>query len=296
MKKIFVILFFLISFSLYSFEMSLLNGPTAIGALKMINDYKKINISIINSPNNILASIIKGEVDIAAVPANMASIIYNRGLNYKAVAVVSETKMFIVSSDKNIKSIDDLKNKTIYCGLKLSTPDLMLQYLIKNQNIKGANINYSLGNLDLSKALASKKVDIAILPEPFLSSALLENKDINIIVDISKYITPYPVAVLIAKQSFIENNNDLLKEILNEYKKSSEYILNNKEKIESLIKQTSILINAKAVSYGIDRIGITFYNDKNMKIKLNNYYNFIYNFDKKLIGNKIPEDDFYYIF
>ena len=163
-------------------------------------------------------------------------------------------------------------------------------------NIKGANINYSLGNLDLSKALASKKVDIAILPEPFLSSALLENKDINIIVDISKYIPPYPVAVLIAKQSFIENNNDLLKEILNEYKKSSEYILNNKEKIESLIKQTSILINAKAVSYGIDRIGITFYNDENMKIKLNNYYNFIYNFDKKLIGDKIPEDDFYYIF
>ena len=101
--------------------------------------------------------------------------------------------------------------------------------------------------------------------------------------------------MLIAKQSFIENNNDLLKEILNEYKKSSEYILNNKEKIESLIKQTSILINAKAVSYGIDRIGITFYNDKNMKTKLNNYYNFIYNFDKKLIGNKIPRDDFYYI-
>ena len=294
MKKIFII--FLISFNLYAFDMSLLNGPSAIGAVKMINDYKKININIINSPNNILASIIKGEADIAAVPANMASIIYNRGLDYKAVAVVSETKMFIVSSDKNIKSIDDLKNKTIYCGLKLSTPDLILQYLIKTQNIKGANINYSLGNLDLSKALASKKVDIAILPEPFLSSALLENKDINIVLDISKYIDSYPVAVLIAKKTFIENNNALLKEILNEYKKSTEYILNNKDKIEPLIKQTSILINAKAVVYGIDRIGITFYNDNNMKLKLNDYYNFIYNFDKNLIGNKIPKDDFYYIF
>ena len=294
MKKIFII--FLISFSLYAFEMHLLNGPTAIGAIKMINDYKKININIINSPNNILASIIKGEADIAAVPANMASIIYNRGLDYKAVAVVSETKMFIVSSDKNIKSIDDLKNKTIYCGLRLSTPDLMLQYLIKTQNIKGASINYSLGNLDLSKALASKNVDIAILPEPFLSSALLENKDINIVVDISKYTPPYPVAVLIAKKSFIENNNALLKEILDEYKKSTDYVLNNKEKIEYLIKQTSILINAKAVVYGIDRIGITFYNDNNMKLKLNDYYNFIYNFDKNLIGNKIPKDDFYYIF
>ena len=53
MKKIFALLTFLIHFNLYSFEMSLLNGPTAIGALKMINDYKKINITIINSPNNI---------------------------------------------------------------------------------------------------------------------------------------------------------------------------------------------------------------------------------------------------
>ncbi|WP_295153938.1 ABC transporter substrate-binding protein [uncultured Brachyspira sp.] len=289
-----LIIFIFINIS-YSYQMHLLNGPTAIGGLKMINDYKNIDIKIINSPENMLSSIIKGEADIAAIPSNMAAIIFNRKLQYKALAVVSETKLFIVSANKKIQTINDLKNKTIYCGSKLAVPDLMLQYLISKERIENVNINYSFSNPYLAKAAASKNADIAILPEPFLSSAMLENKDMHIVVEMSEYIEDYPVSVLIVKNSFINQNKYLLKEILEEYRKSAFYILNNRDEIENLIKKTSIIINPKAAVYGLDRMGITFYSGEEMKFALNNYYNFIYNFDKKLIGDKIPSDDFYYI-
>lgn len=294
-KTVLIITLFIITNYLYSYEMHLLNGPTGVGGLKMINDYKKIDIKIVNSPENMLSSIIKGEADIAAIPANMASIIYNRQLQYKAVAVISETKLFIVSANKNIQTINDLKNKTIYCGTKLAAPDLMLQYLISKEKIPNININYSFSNPDLAKAVSSKNADIAILPEPFLSSAMLENKDVHIVVELSRYIENYPVAVLIAKNSFINQNKSMLTEILQEYKKSTEYVLNNKNEIESLLKKTSMIINPKAVVYGLNRMGLTFYDGAKMKFALNGYYNFIYNFDKKLIGGKIPSNDFYYV-
>lgn len=293
-KLILIILFTFVS-SLYSQKMYLLNGPTGIGGLKMMKDYNKITINTVNAPNNMLSLIVKGEADIAAIPANMAAIIFNRQLDYKVIAVISETKLFIVSANNKIQTINDIKNNTVYCGTKLAAPDLMLQYLISKEQIPNVNINYSLSNPDLSKAVASKNADIAILPEPFVSSAMLENKDVHIVVEMSKYIDDYPVAVLIAKNYFINHNKMLLKEILNEYKKSTDYIINNKEEMKNLIKERNMIINAEAAYYGLNRMGLVFYDGEKMKFALNSYYNFLYNFDKKLIGGKIPNDNFYYI-
>ncbi|WP_297277244.1 ABC transporter substrate-binding protein [uncultured Brachyspira sp.] len=293
-NKILILIFILIN-TLHSYQMYLLNGPTGIGGLKMMKDYKAIDIKMVNAPNNMLSMIIKGEADIAAIPANMAAIIFNRQLQYKAVAVISETKFFIVSANKNIQTINDLRNKTIYCGTKLAAPDLMLQYLISKEKIEKSNINYSFSNPDLAKMIASENADAAILPEPFASSAMLENKNVHIVVEISKYVENYPVAILIAKDTFINHNKALLNEVLDEYKKSTDYILNNKNEIENLIKNSPMIINPKAAVYGLNRMGLTFYDGAKMKFALNSYYNFLYNFDKQLIGNKIPSDNFYYI-
>lgn len=293
--KIILTIFFVLMNSLYSYEMYLLSGPTGIGGLKMMKDYKGIDIKTVNAPNNMLSLIVKGQADIAAIPANMAAIIFNKQLDYKAIAVISETKLFIVSANNKIQTINDIKNKTIYCGTKLAAPDLMLQYLISKEQIPNVNINYSFSNPDLAKAVASRNADIAILPEPFLSSAMLENKDVHIVVEMSKYVDNYPVAILIAKGTFINHNKALLQDILNEYKNSTEYILNNKNEIENLLANSSMIINAQSVNYGLNRMGLTFYDGGKMKFALNNYYNFLFNFDKKLIGNKIPSDDFYYI-
>ena len=295
MKNKILILIFIFVSSLYPYSMYLLNGPTGIGGLKMIRDYKSIEIKTINSPNNMLSMIVKGEADIAAIPANMAAIIFNRQLQYKAVAVISEAKLFIVSANKNIQTINDLKNKTIYCGTKLAAPDLMLQYLISKENIQNVNISYSFSNPDLSKMIASENADIAILPEPFISSAIIENSNVHIVVEMSKYIEDYPVAILIAKDTFINHNKTLLNEVLSEYKKSTEYILNNKNEIENLIKNSTMIINPKAAVYGLNRMGLTFYDGEQMKFALKSYYNFLYNFDKKLIGGKLPSDNYYYI-
>ncbi|WP_297205196.1 ABC transporter substrate-binding protein [uncultured Brachyspira sp.] len=295
MKNKILILIFIFVSSLYPYSMYLLNGPTGIGGLKMIRDYKSIEIKTINSPNNMLSMIVKGEADIAAIPANMAAIIFNRQLQYKAVAVISEAKLFIVSANKNIQTINDLKNKTIYCGTKLAAPDLMLQYLISKENIQNVNISYSFSNPDLSKMIASENADIAILPEPFISSAMIENSNVHIVVEMSKYIEDYPVAILIAKDTFINHNKTLLNEVLSEYKKSTEYILNNKNEIENLIKNSTMIINPKAAVYGLNRMGLTFYDGEQMKFALKSYYNFLYNFDKKLIGGKLPSDNYYYI-
>lgn len=61
-----------------------LKGPTALGMLQVMekneageaaNDY---TISLAGAPDEITGKLISGEVDIAAVPTNLASVLYNK--------------------------------------------------------------------------------------------------------------------------------------------------------------------------------------------------------------------------
>lgn len=296
MKKLIFILLF--SLSLYSAsekpKFALLNGPTGIGGLKAMKDSKYADFKIISSPDRIIASLIKGEYDIASLPSNLGAIIYNRGLNYKAVAIIVDSGFSLVSRDSSIKSIGDLNGKTVYCAAKGANPDIILQYMLKNNNVKNVNINYSLSYPDLTKALISGIVDTAILAEPFATMALDGNANFKTVIKEFEYMKE-PIGILVAKESFLKNNGQLLNNILNEYKSSTEYILKNPNEVLNLIEGSGIIINEKAIVKAMPKIGLSFYTGKNMKDRLKKYYELLYGFNASYIGGSIPNDGFYYI-
>lgn len=300
MKKLIIFLYFFMFFIQFLYadsiktKVAFLNGPTAVGGLKMIKELKNVDFTIVPSPDRLIAALIKGEFDIVAIPSNLGAIAYNRGLNYKAVAVIVESSFSIVSRDSGVHSLKDLKGKIIYCAAKGTNPDFMLQYMLKKENVKKVNINYSLSYPDLTKALISKVVDTAILVEPFTTMALDGKQDLKIAIDFSKTFKE-PIGILIAKADFIEKNQTVLKRILKDYRSSTEYIIKNPKEIVSLIEGSGIIINANAVYKGIDRIGLNFYDGIKMKEKLDKYYKFLYDFNKYSIGGNIPKDNFYYI-
>ena len=59
-------------------EMAVLNGPTGMAAVKMMDMEDKYDITAYQAPTDITAKVINGEVDVAAVPSNLASVLYNK--------------------------------------------------------------------------------------------------------------------------------------------------------------------------------------------------------------------------
>lgn len=300
MKKTTLIIFLLFSFILMSQsskpKMALLNGPVGIGGLKMMKDAKYLNFYVAPSPDKLVASLVKGEYDIAAVPASLGAVLYNKNLDYKTVAVVAEANFSILSKNENIKSIKDLKGKTIYCPAKAASPDFILKYLIKEAGLKESDvkINYSLTPPDLTKALIAGVVETGMLVEPFTTMAIKENINLKIVLNTGD-VLKQPTSILIAKTSFIEKDKKTLEKILKDYKASTDWALKNPKQIPPLLEGSGITVNANAVPDAIERMGFVFYTGDTMKKELNDYFNFVKEFDIFLIGGALPKDNFYYI-
>jgi len=110
-----------------------LKGPTAMGMVQMMEeDSMPYNFAIYASIDEVTPKLVQGEVDIAAVPANIASVLYNNTEGrIQVLAINTLGVLYIVDTDGSIQSVGDLKGKTIYASGKGATPEYALNYILE---------------------------------------------------------------------------------------------------------------------------------------------------------------------
>ena len=175
----------------FKIKVAALKGPTGIGMVKLMEDNKSdYDISIYNSPDQIVSKIVSGEVDIAAVPSNLAAVLYNKTNGKVKLAGINTLGMlYIVENGNSIKNIKDLKGKTIYSSGKGAVPEFALNYILKANGIdpdKDVKIEYKTDHSEVASAIAAKKIDIAVLPEPFVTTTQMKDKNLHISLDLTK--------------------------------------------------------------------------------------------------------------
>ncbi|TDT69706.1 NitT/TauT family transport system substrate-binding protein [Hypnocyclicus thermotrophus] len=306
MKKYFLITLFAILITTPSFaenikklKIATLKGPTGMGMAKLMEDYSNdYNFDIYSAPDQLIAKIIKKEVDIAAVPANLASILYNKTKgNIKVAAINTLGILYIAENGNNISSISNLENKTIYASGKGATPEFILNYFLKKNNLKNVNVVYLLNHSDIASSLVANKIDIALIPEPFLTIAQTKNSNIRVALDLNKEwekITnnnKLTMGVIIINKSI---NNNKIDEFLIRYKNSINFVNNNPDLAANLIEKHNIFTNKKIIKNSIPNSNIVFIDMNEGEKYLNDFYKILFDFNPKLIGGKIPNENFYY--
>ena len=90
-----------------------LKGPTGMGISYMMDDKTKYNVELQDAPDVVVGKFVSGEIDIAAVPLNLAAVLYNKTegnvvlLNLDTLGV-----LYIVENGESIQSLADLAGKT----------------------------------------------------------------------------------------------------------------------------------------------------------------------------------------
>src|SRR5699024_5534431 len=146
--------------------------------------------SIAGAPDELSGKVINGEIDIAALPTNLASVIYNKtegqiqllGINTLGV-------LYVLEDGDTIQSIEDLKGSTINASGQGATPDYIIQHLLNENGIdpeSDVELDFSMQHADLSAAVVAGDAKIALLPEPHVTSALMKNEDVRIALDITE--------------------------------------------------------------------------------------------------------------
>ena len=292
-----------------------LKGPTAMGMVQLMdaaeNDDTATNhyeFSISAAPDELTPSIVQGNVDIAAVPANLASVLFNKTEGkVQVLAINTLGVLYIVENGDTIQSVSDLKGKTIYASGKGATPEFALNYMLSSNDIdpeKDVTIEYKSEHAECVAALANDENGVAMLPQPFVTTALMQNDSMRIALDMTKEwensaknsgsSASLVTGVVVARTDFVNEHPDAVKLFLEQYEASTAYTNDSVDEASELIEKYDI-IKAAVAKQAIPYCNITFIAGSEMKDKLSGYLEELFNQNPQAVGGKLPTDEFYYI-
>lgn len=237
-------------------------------ALKDIG--KKIEFKLWNNPDELRALILKKEVDFIALPTNVAANLYNKGIDLKLLNVSTWGILGLVSRDKNLKNIEDFKNKEIIVPFRADMPDIIFQALIKKANLnikKDFKLTYVATPIDAMQMLILRRADHALLAEPAISIALRKTgsfpvkliaPDLYRSVDLQKdwgrlfEVEPKIPQAGLAIIGETKGKEQLITKILEEYEKAINWYKSNQKDASELVVKTLPMLEVNGLADSID--------------------------------------------
>ena len=284
-----------------------LNGPTGMGMVKLMKDEEGKDtyaFTLAGSADLIAPNFIKGEFDIVCVPANLASVLYNRtNGNVQVLAINTLGVLYIVERDDTVHSVSDLKGRTIYSAGMGATPEYALRYLLKMNGLdaeKDLNIVWQSEHAECLTAIINDPTAVAMLPQPFVTVAQTKKDDVRIALDLTREWenletdSAMLTGVVIARKDFVENNPEAVAAFMEAYAASVQYVNENNEEAAQLIGQYGIVASAVAAK-ALPYCNIVCIGGEEMKTLLGGYLNVLFEQDAGAVGGALPNEDFYYI-
>jgi NitT/TauT family transport system substrate-binding protein len=285
-----------------------LNGPTSIGMIKMIDekalnsDEYKVEYIAESAPDALTGKIISGEIQISSVPINLASVLYNKtGGAVQIMALNTVGNIFIVGTDE-VSSMKDLEGKTLGMSAKGSTPDFIMNYLLKQNGLDGkVELDYSLDHPTLAQSVIATDTKIALLPQPFVTQVMMKNADVNMLIDLNKEWedatngeSEIYTGCIIVNKEFAANNKEFVAEFLKQYETSVNWVNENPSDASVLVEKNEIMPSAALVEKAIPYCGITYKFANDAKESINSFYKILFDSNPASVGGNLPDEGFYY--
>ncbi len=290
-------------------KIAVLKGPTALGLLPLIDqpalsDGTALTIEVLPSPDILVGRLATGELDFAAVPTNLAAKLYNKGQDYRLIAMNTWGSMYIVGSNPEIKTLADLKGNTLYSTGKGTTPDILLNFLLKKQGLdpaKDLTVDAALPPIELAQLAAAGKVEQALLPEPFVTMVMGKNPKMQILMDVK---TLYQDALgqpdldiaqtcLVVKGSLLKERPEAVKAFMTAYAGSLATVNAKPAEAGVLAEKHQILQSAAVAEKAIPRSGIRFESARDAKAAITAFLTVLLENAPEDIGGKLPDEGFY---
>lgn len=280
-----------------------LKGPTGMGMVKLADkqNYPNYTVSIEASPDALNPRIISGEVDVAAVPVNLASVLYNKlDGDISVLAVSTLGVIYVVEAGSEVNSVADLAGKTVYATGQGATPEYILNYLLDKNGVAGSvEVNYVGEHAALATMLADGSAEIGMLPEPNVTSTLAGNDNLRIALNLTEEwnkvcSTELVQGVVIARKSFVNEHPEAIEQFLREYEKSSAFVNENIDEAAKFIVDAGILGNVEIAKKAIPNCNISFSKGEAMHKAVEGMLAVLFEANPKSIGGKLPDKDFYY--
>ena len=289
-----------------------LKGPTAMGMVKLMSDSgsaeadtagSTYEFTLAASADEVSPKLMQGELDIACVPANLASVLYNRTEGgIVTLAVNTLGVLYIVENGNAVQSMADLAGKTIVASGKTSTPEYALRYLLSENGIDpdtGLTIDWKSEHSECVAALASGTATVAMLPQPFVTVAQTQLPDLRIALDLTEEWDALDngsamlTGVVVARADFVAEHPAAVEQFLTSYAESVDWVNDNTADAAALIGGYDI-VDAAVAEKALPYCNIVCITGTEMMDMLSGYLSVLWEQSPESVGGAMPNDDFYY--
>ncbi len=288
-----------------------LKGPTSMGLLFLMEESKNnesrndYEFQMATAADELLPLMIKGELDIALVPANVASILYQKTEGGVSVIDINTLGvLYMVSGDTSVKSISDLAGKTIYLTGKGTTPDYVLRYLLAQNGMSESDctLEYKSEATEVAALLAENPNTIGLLPQPFVTVACAQNEALSVVLDMneewnevqSENGSSMVTGVTVVRNEFLEENKEAVEIFLQEHANSAQAINDDVETGAIYAVEQQIVAKESIAQKAIPKCNITCITGEEMQQALSGYLAVLYEQAPESVGGALPKEDFYY--
>lgn len=286
-------------------KIAALNGPTGLGLAEIKADRSyAYDVEYYSDPQEVGPLLIKGEVDIAALPLNMAANLYKKtDGKIKMLAINTLGVLHVLSKDDSIKSVADLKGKTVYSSGQGATPEYIVNYILRKNGLepgKDVTIEYKTAHNELATLAVEGSVDICILPEPFASKVLAKNESYKRVLDLTAEwgkVSSAKLAqgCLVARADYIEQNPEIIKEFMSFYEASVNFVNNENNAGAVFLAKNGYFDTPQLAADTIPNCNIVFITGEEMKKTATENFTVLFEANPASVGGEIPADALYYL-
>lgn len=297
-------------------SIGLLAGPTGVGAAKLLDESaagtsaNNYAATVFSAPDEVTAKIISGALDIAAVPTNLAAVLYKKTDGKVKIAALNTLGVLYVLTAEGVSvaSVADLKGKTVYSSGQGAVPEYALDYILDANGVKGdVEVVYEAEHDAVIADLASGKATVAVLPEPKVTAALSQVEGLSVALDLTAEWekaaalkgdadSVLSMGCVVVRSDFAENNKEALDAFLAEYKASIEYMSDaaNIDDAAALCETYGIIPKAAVAKKAIPNCSLTYVDGAEMKTQISAFYKILFDYNPASVGGALPDEEFYY--
>ncbi|XFA98302.1 hypothetical protein ACAG96_05350 [Candidatus Izemoplasma sp. B36] len=301
MKKIFtIILIMIISISITACNNSdpltvmAPNGAPALAQLFVQDDEENYTVDIVNGVDPLVAAFGSGSHDFIFAPTNLGAKLYNSGIEYKFIAAITFGNYYLVSMEDNF-TLESLEGKEIVVFGQNATSDIVLKYILEENDIT-ATLTYVDSVTTSNAAFIADNTKIIMSAEPLLSVLALNVSGFNTIDLQAEYqeITSessYPQAGVFAKISLSSRQ---IRNFLNDLEDSVDKVNTDLDTTVAKAAELEYTFPEAVIRSAIPNSNIDFITASDVRNDLESYFNIILTMNGALIGDTLPDDDFYH--
>lgn len=286
-----------------------LKGPTTMGLVNLLPMMEageaalEYDLQLYGAADEIVPLLMKGELDMAAIPANLAATLYQKTEGQiEALAVNTLGVLYVVEKGDTVQSIADLAGRTVLSTGKGTTPEYVLRYLLAQNGLdpdKDLTIEYYSEAAEVTAQMAVAEDAIAVLPQPYVTSAGMQDETLRVALDLTAEWekvcdTRLITGVTVVRREYAEAHPDVVEAFLEDYARSVEAANTDLDGTAALCEEQGVVAKAAIAKKALPACKIVCLTGSELKADAEGYLQVLFDADPASVGGALPGADFYY--